>query len=226
MRILIVAATPPEIAPVVAAFQPVGLPQLRSASFAYAGHKVDVLYTGVGMVSTAVWSTRQLLSQTYDLALNIGVCGSFVPEFAPGAVVHIVSERLSELGAEDGDEFITMQELKLIADDEPPYSGGQLVNAQPPLNPVLASVPQARGITVNTVHGRDDTIAQIVGRFAPQVESMEGAGFMYACLVHHLPFAEVRAVSNVVERRNRERWQMKEAIAALRDVTLRLLEAS
>ena len=32
---------------------------------------------------------------------------------------------------------------------------------------------------------------------------MEGAGFMYACLIHGLPFAQVRAVSNIVETRNR-----------------------
>ena len=40
---------------------------------------------------------------------------------------------------------------------------------------------------------------------------MEGAAFMYACLVQGLPFAQVRAVSNVVERRNRGAWKMAEA---------------
>ena len=32
---------------------------------------------------------------------------------------------------------------------------------------------------------------------------MEGAAFMYVCLMHQVPFAQIRAVSNVVERRNR-----------------------
>jgi futalosine hydrolase len=41
---------------------------------------------------------------------------------------------------------------------------------------------------------------------------MEGAAFMYACLVQGVRFAQVRAVSNIVERRNRDAWKLKEAI--------------
>jgi futalosine hydrolase len=52
---------------------------------------------------------------------------------------------------------------------------------------------------------------------------MEGAAFMYACLVHDQRFAQVRAVSNVVERRNREAWKLSEAVASLGATTLRML---
>jgi futalosine hydrolase len=44
---------------------------------------------------------------------------------------------------------------------------------------------------------------------------MEGAAFMYACLISGVPFAQVRAVSNVVERRNRAAWRIEEAVANL-----------
>jgi futalosine hydrolase len=53
---------------------------------------------------------------------------------------------------------------------------------------------------------------------------MEGAAFMYACLVHGQRFAQVRAVSNVVERRNREAWKLAEAVAGLGAVSLRMLK--
>ena len=53
---------------------------------------------------------------------------------------------------------------------------------------------------------------------------MEGAAFMYACLIHDLPFAQVRAVSNVVERRNREAWKMADAIHNLGRTTLGILD--
>ena len=55
----------------------------------------------------------------------------------------------------------------------------------------LQKLPAVRGITVNTVHGNERSIADTVRRFDPQVESMEGAGFMYACLIHEAPFAQV-----------------------------------
>jgi len=58
------------------------------------------------------------------------------------------------------------------------------------------------------VHGNEDSIAAIRRRQKPQIESMEGAAFMYACIIHKVPFAQVRAVSNVVERRNRAAWNI------------------
>jgi len=79
------------------------------------------------------------------------------------------------------------------------------------------------GITVNTVHGSERSIASVAARCAPQVESMEGAAFMFACLMHDLPFAQVRAVSNVVERRNRSAWRVAEAIDRLAETTRHIL---
>jgi futalosine hydrolase len=88
----------------------------------------------------------------------------------------------------------------------------------------LAGLPAVSGITVNTSHGSERTIAGIVRRFNPQVESMEGAAFMCACLMNGVPFAQVRAVSNVVERRNRGAWKMTEAIGALGRTARAILE--
>jgi futalosine hydrolase len=167
------------------------------------------------MVATAVWCSRTLARSSYDLAVNLGVCGSFDRALAPGAVVHVVSDRIAELGAEDGDRFLTVHDLGLLDVDEFPFAAGRLVNAAPPANAALERLPRVDAITVNTVHGADASIAAVVERLAPQVESMEGAAFMYACLVQGLPFAQVRAVSNVVERRNREAWRLREAVTAL-----------
>ena len=83
----------------------------------------------------------------------------------------------------------------------------------------------ALGITVSTVHGNEASIARVTERFNPDVESMEGAAFMYACLVHGVPFAQVRAVSNIVERRNRSAWKLTEAIAALALEARRILQS-
>jgi futalosine hydrolase len=80
------------------------------------------------------------------------------------------------------------------------------------------------GITVNTVHGDEESIARVRERFDPDVETMEGAAFMYACLIHGVPFAQVRAVSNMVERRNRAAWKLDEAISNLGTVACQILE--
>ena len=73
------------------------------------------------------------------------------------------------------------------------------------------------------MHGHEPSIAEVTARYAPDVESMEGAAFMYACLVAGVPFAQVRTVSNRVERRNREAWDLKGAVDELGRVALTLL---
>ena len=184
-----------------------------------------MLTTGVGMVATAAWCSRAFASEHYDLALNVGLCGSFRPAFAPGAVVHVTADRIAELGAEDGDSFLTIHQLQLLGEHDFPFEGGLLVNAVPPPIAPLAALRGVTGITVNTVHGRERTIDDVRARYDPDVESMEGAAFMYASLIAGVRFAQVRAVSNAVERRNRGAWKLDQAIAALGHESVRLLES-
>lgn len=226
MRVLIVAATDLEIVPLIETLEFISDRSPRLKCYTQRGRDVDVLTTGVGMVATAVWCSRALAMDRYDLSLNLGVCGSFDPGLLPGDVVHVTADRIAELGAEDGDAFLTLQELGLLGDDEFPFRGGRLVNDAPPGEAAVAGLPAVNGITVNTVHGHAETIARVVRRFHPQVESMEGAAFMYACLVHGVRFAQVRAVSNVVERRNRAAWRMADAIRNLGDAASRILDRS
>jgi futalosine hydrolase len=176
------------------------------------------------MVATAAWCSRLLSGTSYDLALNLGLCGSFDRSLGPGTVVHVTSDRLPELGAEDGERFLAIQDLQLLGADEFPFRGGALVNGDPPAIDALRALPPVAGITVNTVHGREQSIAEVVERAGPQVESMEGAAFMYACLIHRVPFAQVRAVSNMVERRNRAAWKVGEAVDGVCRVALAILE--
>jgi futalosine hydrolase len=225
VRILIVAATAAEIDPLVAGLRFCADGEARVTRCKRGSRDVDVLTTGVGMVATAAWCARVLaMEDVYDMALNVGLCGSFDASIAPGTVVHVITEQLSELGAEDDGAFLSVQELGLLETYEFPFQAGRLLNAGPPLNEVLLRLPGVHGITVNTVHGNEQTIAAVRRRCSPQVESMEGAAFMYACLMHQIPFAEVRAVSNVVERRNRGAWTIKEAIDNLNAVALQIID--
>lgn len=216
MRILIVAATDAEVAPIVGRMYSTPADGTCVDAYTHGPHEVHVLITGVGMVATAAWCSRALTEASYDMALNLGVCGSFDEFLDPGTVVHIVSDRLAELGAEDDDRFLTLEDLELPGECE-------FVNLDPPSNPGLDELPAVTGITVNTVHGNERSIAAVTQRFHVQVESMEGAAFMSACLIHKVAFAQVRAVSNVVERRNREAWRMADAILNLNGAALRIL---
>lgn len=203
MRTVVVVATAAEIAPVEAALR--------------ARRDIEVLVTGVGMVATAARCARRLAQGSCEFALNLGLCGSFDSSLTPGVVVHVVTDRLSELGAEDGDDFLPIESLQLPSDHA-------VENSKPPSNVALAWLPKVTGITVNTVHGNEAAIAAVRRRCRPQVESMEGAAFMYACRMANVPYAQVRAVSNMVERRDRANWKIPEAVEALGVVARAILQ--
>ena len=55
---------------------------------------------------------------------------------------------------------------------------------RPPANPALAaSFPPSPASRSTPFTATTRSIAAVTARFSPQVESMEGAGFMYACLI-------------------------------------------
>ena len=84
MRILIVAATHAEIAPLVAELEQRARDSPLVQRYERGSHEVDVLTTGVGMVATAARCSGALAIDDYAVAFNFGICGSFDPAFAPG----------------------------------------------------------------------------------------------------------------------------------------------
>ncbi len=215
MRLLLVAATEPEIAPLLKEMKFCGdiSPNLRW--YEYKGKNVDVLITGVGMVATAAWVTRILSQRNYNSAINAGICGSFDRSIHLGDVVRIQTDCLPELGAEDGDQFLSIYELKLQDRNEFPFKDGCLHANDTSAFGSLIELKQVTAITVNRVHGNEKSIAAMIESHNPQVESMEGAAFYYACAIADVFAIQVRAVSNYVEKRNRDAWNIGDAVKNL-----------
>ena len=70
-------------------------------------------------------------------------------------------------------------------------------------------------ITASQVTGIDAEDAQeLADRWEALAESMEGAAAAHVCALYDVPFLEVRGISNLVGDRDRERWQVRRAVAA------------
>ena len=72
-----------------------------------------------------------------------------------------------------------------------------------------------KGITVNTVHGDEMSIRNIINSMNPDVESMEGAAFFMVCQRFNIRCIQIRAISNKVEKRNLDNWDIDVAIKNL-----------
>jgi len=211
MRLLVVAATSAEVAPLTEQLSQAD----RFAARAARGTTIDLLVTGVGMVATAARVATALAAHRYDAALNLGVCGSFDRGRPLGSVVHVTADSFPELGVEDGARFVNAVAVGLVGPNDPPFTDGVLLNRTYPAWPALATLPAVTGVTVNTVHGHEPSIEALEERCHAEVETMEGAAFLYACLLAGVPCAQVRSISNYVERRDRAAWRLTDAIAAL-----------
>ncbi|HEY1009124.1 MAG: futalosine hydrolase [Daejeonella sp.] len=211
MKLLLVAATAPEIQPLLSAFKI----NSESETTNIGKHSANVLITGAGMVPTAYAMGKHLTMQTYDLAINIGIAGSFDFNLELGEVCLVKTDTFAELGAEDGDEFISFDHLGLGI-------SSQVSHPHPGL--ATGGLREVNAITVNKVHGNEFSIAKAIARFSPQIESMEGAAFLYACEQCGIPGIQIRAISNYVERRNHEKWNIGLAVKNLNETIIDLLE--
>ncbi len=192
MKILLVAATKFEIAPL-----------LRKKNI-LRKNSIDVLITGVGMTQTAYALGKIFAKKKYDLAINAGVAGSFKRNISLGSVVNVTEDYFADFGAEDGNKFLTAKEINLVSSIKYQVSGN-----------VIVQLKKVKGITVNTVHGNNSSIKKVRKKFNPDIESMEGAVFFYACQKEKIPCVQLRAISNYVERRNKKKWKIDLAIKNL-----------
>jgi len=223
MKVLLVSATSFEIEPLLSGLRLVKKQEGHITSYTAKNLELDVLLTGVGMVATAYWSGRTLAVRNYDVAINAGICGSFNRRMHIGEVVNIVEDSFPEMGAEDGEYFLSLIDLDLLGRDEFPFTNGVIENKDLFDHPALNSLPRVKGITLNKVHGHTDSILKLLKVSNPDIETMEGAAFLYACQSVGLKCLQLRAISNYVETRDRSAWNIPLAIRNLNQTLNELL---
>jgi futalosine hydrolase len=212
MKILLVSATQHEIAPFLQAAGAAATEGIVSKAW-YNTHEVDLLLTGVGIAQTSYYMGK-FLTAKYDLAINAGICGSFNPHLHPGDVVNITEDYFADLGAEDDEKFLSVSELGL--------PGAYYVRNE---HLFPTGFRQVRGVTVNTTHGNERSIQKFTTRLKADVESMEGAAFLWACNKERVKCIQLRSISNYVEKRDRSKWKISEAIESLDKSLVELLLA-
>lgn len=177
-------------------------------------HDLEFLVSGIGIMETTFHLTLRLGKDRPDMVINAGLAGSFNRSLLLGEVVMVEEEILSELGAENGSDFLTLEEIGL--------KGTTSISCS--AHTATQSVRSVRSITVNTVHGNDSSIEKVQKRFHPDIENMEGAAVFFVCSKLKVPFIELRSISNYVERRNREAWNIPLAMDSLKKTLQHVIE--
>jgi futalosine hydrolase len=213
-HILIVSATQFEIQPLLEKYSIVVTGEGLYEAMISETRSLSVLITGVGMVNTAFMIGKNS-HRVYDAILNVGICGAFDRHLKIGQVVHITRDELSEMGAESGDEFIKYKDLELPGTNV--YHNNWIARSKS-----INELKTVKSITINKVHGKDQSIENTKKMFGADIESMEGAAFFAACKGLS-NFTQIRAVSNYVEKRDKSKWDIPMAISHLNKTILNIV---
>jgi futalosine hydrolase len=182
--------------------------------------EVHAFHGGVGPAAAAVTTATLLaLGPAYDLVVSAGVAGGFSGRSAIGDLALASQVVAADLGAATDDGFRTLRDLGFGG------NGGYALDAEPiaarlhggAYRLVLGSV-----LTLSSMTGTDARGAELAARYPDAVaEAMEGYGVLEAhqrCSGWRgtdARFAEIRAISNVIGRRDRSTWDLPAAFDTL-----------
>jgi len=220
MKILIVSATQFEVAPTLDFLNKNA--QKKGAEFLLNKNSIQILVTGVGVPAVVYCLLKKFSKEDFDLVIQAGIAGTFSLNNSIGSVVEVVSDRFADIGVEEKNgNFTSVFEMELSNKNQFPYTNEWLEN-----NTIseFMFLKKVIGVTVNKVSGTNTSIEKMRKKYPQaEIETMEGAAFHYVCLMEKKKFVHIRSISNLVEPRNKEKWNIKLAISQLNNVILKLI---
>lgn len=186
--------------------------------------KVALLHSGIGKINAASAVTALLETIEPEAVIVTGCAGAY-PEsgLTVGDLVLASEEILADEGVITPQGFVDFAALGFPLLEQ----GGPLMEQRFPADPqmlaaarpliesavITAGANLATGplVTVSTCSGTDQAARDMVQRTGGICENMEGAAVAQICRLYEVPFFELRGISNLVENRNLERWNLPEA---------------
>ncbi len=187
--------------------------------------RYELLVTGVGGAAMS-WALQKRFSSgaVPSLVINPGIAGSYIPSLTPGMVVIPHSDCFADMGLDDNGSFLSVFSASMADPDRWPFSGGRIHCSGKWFDILRKEFPVASAATVNMTSGSQPVIDRIRKAWNPDIETMEGAWFAYACSIMHIEWLSVRAVSNIVEPRNLNNWKIPLALAELEKAMTTILK--
>ncbi|MBV5317585.1 MAG: futalosine hydrolase [Desulfobulbaceae bacterium] len=189
------------------------------------------LLTGIGPVEAAVQVTSYLAraSVSFKGVVNLGVAGAYQQdqnEPGVGLLDICLAERevLGDLGICYQDAVESLRGESFEIQDTFPLDRQLLHRAEALI--IRGKMVAKRGtfVTVNCVSGSRQRGALLARRHQALCENMEGAAVARVCVQFGLPLLELRCISNLVEDRNLQNWQLKKACTCCGEVAALVLE--
>lgn len=202
-----------------------------------AGRETLMVEGGIGAVNTAHALTCALQALQPALVLQAGVGGAYpAGGLGIGDVALASEENYGDLGVRTpaGWQPAELIGIPVLQQEQSffnhfPLDPEQVARAeQILLDGTWEGSPPAlrRGpfVTVQECSGLASLGEERGARFAGLCENMEGAAAAHLCRLYRIPFIEVRGISNLVEDRRREGWDLPLAGRRAQEAAFKLIE--
>ena len=209
MNILLIAATAKEIQPFFEYYR--NTRDLKN---------IDILITGIGLTAATYHLLDQIHLKRPQFIIQAGVAGSFDKTISLGTVVIVKRDTIADQSVIELKKLKTLFDLRLIPHNQFPFRKGWLENDRLP----HSRLKKVNAVSVNEITTSRRKLLFYKEVFNPSVESMEGAALHYTCLMEKLPFIQLRAISNYVGERDKNKWEMKKSILNLNRELIKLLK--
>ena len=178
------------------------------------GTEVDVLVSGVGPVAAAAATAAALTTNSYEAVISAGVCGGLRGRSQVGQVVVAARTQPADLGCRVDDGFLTLEDMGLHQPSTVDHDRAGRWRDRLESAGVRATVGDV--LTLSCMTGTDEEAQSLAARFPDAVaEAMEGWGVVWPTLGRSVITGEVRAVSNLVGKRDPSTWDLAGALDAL-----------
>lgn len=185
---------------------------------------VHVIAAGAGPAAAAAVTSAALAKHPYRLVINAGIGGGFPSQAVVGSLVLATEIIAADLGSETAEGFRSVDELG-FGKSSVPVDRTVVHRWAEALQDQGTHVYTGPILTVSTTTGTKSTADELQRRVpGATAESMEGFGVGTAAAHFGIPFAEIRAISNVVGPRDREAWRIPDALKALTLASSKLSE--
>ncbi len=199
MKIIITSATEFEVA--------LAKQKIKSTK----GVDISFVVTGVGMLATAINLSKIIYEQTPDFIIQAGIAGCFDASIPLGKTMLVEEEFLGDLGVNENGKWKDIFDLGLIKSNTKPFKKKGIINLQTKLyNHLNLSI--IKSVTVNQISTDENHIKQLVKKYNPTIETMEGAALHYVCNLYKIPYLQIRSISNYIGERDKSKWKIKLAI--------------
>jgi len=196
-------------------------------------HPVILIETGIGLVNTTHALTVALQQIKPDLVIQTGIGGAYLQaHLNVGDLVMASEENYAELGVITPKGWHPANEIGIpvLKTDRDyyntyPLNTNLVTDAQNALQNVQEKVVVGPFVTVQQCSGRTDIGNGLAQKFNAICENMEGVAAAQICLQYQVPFLELRAISNQVEDRNKEAWNIPLSLQRAQTATAKLIQA-